>query len=123
MRKSKVAVALEAMAANPDLSQNQAAAIAGTSQASVSRALQRARKKYGEAAYRKEKVPEFRTKRALEILAADPDRPLSSIAAELGIRTETIYIAIKTQKETAHLRCSHCGSLLPYLKRILKEEK
>lgn len=62
-----------------------------------------------------------KSKQALAMLKATPERSLSSIARELGITVSAISMARKKAKETAHKRCPHCGSKLRYMSEVFKD--
>jgi len=62
-----------------------------------------------------------RTRQALKILDENPGMKKAEVAALAGIHVNVLYNAIAARKRTEGMRCKHCGSLLPYLKDVIKK--
>lgn len=59
-----------------------------------------------------------RTRNALALLDADPKLSIPAAAAEAGLAVTVLRRAVKVRKQTAHMRCKHCGAKLPYAKNV-----
>jgi predicted transcriptional regulator len=64
-----------------------------------------------------------RTRRALDLLRSNPGMTQAEAARQVGLSSAAMSVAVRRQKETAGMRCKHCGSLLPYLKDALDKKK
>ena len=45
----------------------------------------------------------------------------AEVAERAGITVDVLYKALRARKRTEGMRCKHCGSLLPYLKGVIKK--
>jgi len=62
-----------------------------------------------------------RTRQALKLLDENPGMSKAEAAERAGMKTSALYKAIRNRKRTQGVRCKHCGSLLPYLKDVIKK--
>jgi len=62
-----------------------------------------------------------RTRQALKILDDNPGMRKAEVAERAGITVDVLYKALRARKRTEGMRCKHCGSLLPYLKGVIKK--
>lgn len=61
-------------------------------------------------------------KKAWAMHRENPRMTHQAIADAIGFSRSGVSRTIRKQRATASLRCAHCGSLLPYLKEVLKSK-